>query len=91
MDLTRRTAIISFVCSFSCRVLAHPGVSGCSLLCVLGAGYDICWAGRADQLALTGIDIFTGKKLEDSTPTSHNVQFVNVTRADYTVRDLDDD
>merc|ERR1719359_2249476 len=38
----------------------------------------------------TGIDIFTGKKYEDSVPTSHNVDCPNVTKTEYTVISVDD-
>jgi len=35
------------------------------------------------KAAITGIDIFTGKKLEDATPTSHNMEVPNVARVEY--------
>merc|ERR1719433_2171118 len=40
---------------------------------------------------ITAIDIFTGKKYEDSQPTSHNVNCPNVTRTDYQFVGCDDD
>jgi len=35
------------------------------------------------KAAITGIDIFTGKKLEDATPCSHNMSVPNVDRVEY--------
>merc|ERR1711988_666994 len=43
------------------------------------------------KAAITGTDIFTGKKYEDSVPTSHNVDCPNVTKTEYTVISIDDD
>ena len=40
---------------------------------------------------ITGIDIFNGKKYEDSCPTSHNVEVPNIKRTPYTVIDVDQD
>ena len=40
---------------------------------------------------ITGIDIFTGKKYEDSLPTSHNVEVPNIKRTPYTAIDVDAD
>ncbi len=40
---------------------------------------------------ITGIDIFTGKKYEDSVPTSHNVEVPNIKRSQYTALDVDAD
>ena len=40
---------------------------------------------------ITGIDIFTDKKYEDSAPTSHNIDVPNVTRKDYTLIDIQSD
>ena len=40
---------------------------------------------------ITGIDIFTGKKYEDSVPTSHNVEVPNIKRSAYTAIDVDAD
>merc|ERR1712146_567874 len=37
------------------------------------------------KASITGIDIFTGKKYEDSVPTSHNVDCPNVTKTEYTL------
>merc|ERR1711937_378474 len=42
------------------------------------------------KAAITGIDIFTDKKYEDSVPTSHNVDCPNVTKPEYTVIYIDD-
>ena len=36
-----------------------------------------------------GIDIFNGKKLEDSLPSSHNVDVPNVTRSEWTAIAVD--
>jgi len=38
-----------------------------------------------------GIDIFTGKKYEDLTPSSHNCDVPNISRKEYTVVDVNDD
>lgn len=40
---------------------------------------------------ITGIDIFTGKKYEDSCPTSHNVEVPNITRNEYQLLNVADD
>ena len=40
---------------------------------------------------ITGIDIFTGKKYEDSVPTSHTVMVPNIKRSQYTAIDVDAD
>jgi translation initiation factor 5A len=40
---------------------------------------------------ITGIDIFTGKKYEDSCPTSHNVEVPNISRLEYQVLNVSDD
>jgi translation initiation factor 5A len=37
------------------------------------------------------VDIFTGKKYEDMTPSSHNMDVPNVSRKEYSVTFLDDD
>merc|ERR1712183_577992 len=39
---------------------------------------------------ITGIDIFSAKKYEDSVPSSHNVECPNVTKTEYTVVSIDD-
>merc|ERR1712183_1220947 len=39
---------------------------------------------------ITGIDIFSNKKYEDSIPSSHNVDCPNVTKTEYTVVSIDD-
>ncbi|KAJ9530079.1 hypothetical protein QJQ45_023393 [Haematococcus lacustris] len=38
-----------------------------------------------------GIDIFTGKKYEDLTPSSHNCDVPNVARNEYTLIDINED
>ncbi len=43
------------------------------------------------KASITGIDIFTGKKYEDSIPSSHNVEVPIVTRKAWTILTLDDD
>lgn len=40
---------------------------------------------------ITGVDIFTGKKYEDSCPTSHNVEVPNITRVEYQLLNVADD
>merc|ERR1712054_689755 len=37
------------------------------------------------------IDIFTGKKMEDLTPSSHNCEVPHVTRTDYTLLNIEED
>mmetsp|Transcript_2735 Transcript_2735/g.9955 ORF Transcript_2735/g.9955 Transcript_2735/m.9955 type:complete len:148 (+) Transcript_2735:89-532(+) len=37
------------------------------------------------------IDIFTGKKLEELVPSSHNLECPNVNRVDYQLLDIDED
>ena len=43
------------------------------------------------KASITGIDIFNGKKYEDSVPTSHNVEVPNIKRSQYTALDVDAD
>merc|ERR1712110_1204135 len=43
------------------------------------------------KASITGIDIFTGKKYEDSVPTSHNIDCPFVKKTEYTFIGLDDD
>ncbi|KAJ3229388.1 Eukaryotic translation initiation factor 5A [Chytriomyces hyalinus] len=42
------------------------------------------------KVNLTATDIFTGKKLEDVSPSTHNMEVPNVTRTEYNVLDVDD-
>ena len=41
------------------------------------------------KASITAIDIFTGKKLEESAPTSHNVECPNVVKTDYELVSID--
>ena len=38
-----------------------------------------------------GVDIFTGKKIEDMCPTSHNMEVPNISRIEYTLLDITND
>jgi len=43
------------------------------------------------KASITGVDIFTGKKYEDSVPTSHNIDCPNVEKKEYTLISIDGD
>ena len=56
-------------------------------------GYTTAKTGKHGhaKASITGIDIFTGKKYEDSLPTSHNVEVPNIKKTQYTAIDVDAD
>ena len=43
------------------------------------------------KVNITGIDIFSGKKYQESSPTSHNLMQPIITKQDYQLIELDDD
>jgi len=43
------------------------------------------------KVHLTAIDIFTNKKLEDLSPSTHNMEVPNVTRKEYQLLDISED
>lgn len=43
------------------------------------------------KVHMVALDIFTGKKLEDICPSTHNMNVPHVTRKDYQLLDIDED
>ena len=56
-------------------------------------GYTTAKTGKHGhaKAKITGIDIFNGKKYEDSVPTSHTVNVPNIKRSQFTAIDVDAD
>lgn len=79
----RASATFPMICS-SLRKNGHVVINGrpCKIL-------EIC--NDNNEVIIVGIDIFTGKKLNDKCPLNCNMDVPNVTRNEYQLVNIDDD